>query len=141
MCLDAVLPCSNDGVLLRLCSLGLLSFWDTILAYFFKSAPPPPFWEGSVGEAPEASGVAAAAAEDEAAFAELPALEDEDKAANSDPGGSDRALLKGFFLLPAAFSGLPPSPPFPADGFFSPGSSLMALRQFCILLHLVLEAF
>lgn len=54
---------SKFGVLLRLCSLGLLSFWDTVLKYFFKSVPPPPLCEGSVEETPEASAVAA---EDEA---------------------------------------------------------------------------
>lgn len=131
------LPLCNAGVLLRLCTLGLFSFWDTVLRYFLKSIPPPPFWAGSVEE-PEAS----AAAEDEAAAVVLAALEDGARAANSDPGGSDRALLKGFFLLPPVlFSGFAASPLFPLDGFLSPGSSLRALRQFCILFHLLVEAF
>lgn len=62
-----VLP-ARDGVLLRGCSFGFLSFWDTLRRYFLKSAPPPPFCEGSLEAAPEASVPAeVAAAEDEPA--------------------------------------------------------------------------
>lgn len=135
------LPGIMFGVLHRLCSRGLLNFWETVLRYFLKSAPPPPpppLCDGSVEEMLEAS----AAADGAAAVAELGGLEEEDRAANRDPGGSDRALLKGFLLDPAVLlSALPPSPVLPLDEFLSPLSSLRALRQFCILLHLLVEAF
>lgn len=131
-------PGSRFGVLFRLCIRGLFNFCDTVLRYFFKSVPPPAFCEGSVGEVWGFS----AAADAEAVWAVLAELEEVDWVANSVPGGSDRALLNGFFLVdPPPLSALAPSPPFPADGFLSPLSSLRALRQFCILLHLLVEAF
>lgn len=131
-------PGSRFGVLLRLCIRGLFNFWDTVLRYLLKSIPPLPLCEGSVEETCGDS----AAADGEAVWTELPVLEEGDRVANSDPGGSDRALLNGFFLVaPPPLSALAPSPPFPLDEFLSPGSSLRALRQFCILLHLLVEAF
>lgn len=129
------------GVLFRLVSLGLLNFWETVFRYFLKGIPPPPLCEESVEEMPGSL----AAADDVSVGAELaaPVLEvDRVSRAAKDPGGSDRALLNGFLLEPTVLlSVLLPSPPFPLDGFLSHESSLRALRQFCILLHLLAEAF
>lgn len=140
-CEFAAVPGIIFGVLLRVISLGLLNFWETVLRYFLKGIPPPPLCGGSVEETPGSL----AAADDELAGVELaaPVLE-VDRASRTvrDPGGSDMVLLNGFLLEPPPLlSVLPPSPPFPLEGFLSPGSSLRALRQFCILFHLLAEAF
>lgn len=129
-------PESRFEVLLRLSSRGLFSFWDTVLRYFLKSIPPLPRCEASVVDGtPE--GIPEGPAES-AAGAAGAGLEEEVRVANLEPRGSDRALLKGFFLTAPA---LAPSPLLLLEGLLSGCSSLRALRQFCILLHLLLEAF
>lgn len=128
-------PGSRLEALLRLSSRGLFSFWDTVLRYFLKSIPPLPRCEASVEEgAPEGPATSAAGA----AGAAGAGLEEEVRVANREPRGSDKALLKGFFLAAPARA---PSALLPLEGLLSACSSLRALRQFCILLHLLLEAF
>lgn len=143
----AAVPGSRLEALLRLSSRGFFSFWDTVLRYFLKNIPPPPRWEASVeeevpeGPAASAAGVAGAAGSAGAAGA---GLEEEVRAASLEPRGSDKALLKGFFLAapgPAPAPARAPSPLLRPEGLLSGCSSLRALRQFCILLHLLLEAF
>lgn len=128
---------SSVGVLFRLWSLGLFSFCETVLRYFLKSAPPPPLCVEASIEDPAAS---------EGACPELePVVGEEeeagDRAEKSDPAGSDRALLNGFFRLLAFLSAFEASPPFPAVEGLSAASSLRALRQFCILPHLEEQLF
>lgn len=122
-------------MLFLLSSRGFLSFCETVRMYFLNSAPPPPFCGVSPGGG---SGASALAPGPDVAWAE----EEGDWVVNSDPGGSDWTLLKGFFLEVGFFSSLGVSPPRPAVEALSPGSSLRAFRQFCILLlHLVVEVF
>lgn len=122
-------PESRFEALLRLSSRGLFSFWDTVLRYFLKSIPPLPRCEASVEEgAPEGPAASAAGA----AGAAGAGLEEEVRVANLEPRGSDKALRKGFFL---------DAPALAPSALLSGWSSLRALRQFCILLHLLLEAF
>lgn len=134
-------PGKMFGVLFRLVSLGLLNFWDTDFRYFLKGIPPPPLWEESVEEMP--GSLAEADVMSVGVEVVVPVLEADRVTRDAkDPGGSDRALLNGFRLEPTVpLSVLLPSPPLPLDWFLSQESSLRAFRQFCILLHLLAEAF
>ncbi len=110
-----LLPCSTMAALCRRC---LLNFCETVCRYFLIL----PFCVVSWTVDPDACAL------------EDPDAEEEDR---RDPGGSERALRKGFFLEIASLSDLDGlSLPRVAVEHFSPPSSLRALRQLCILLHL-----
>lgn len=113
--------CCAVLVLFRFCARGLFSLWDTWRRYL-RNFPPC----GVSAAAPVSTG--------EGDDDEGDRMED-----RSEPGGSDSALRKGFFLpLAALVLPSPPRDPGAGDGAgdLEGVSSLSVFLQLCILLHL-----